>query len=73
MRFPHGQEIIVASFELKFKQWGWIKVYLIKIYFDCRSDRTSELTIMSRKGDESRMTILGCWMSDGLIEIENAM
>lgn len=23
MRFPNGQEIIVASFELKFRQWKW--------------------------------------------------
>lgn len=49
MRFPHGQEIIVASFELKFKQWRWKKVDLIRMYFDCRSDRTSELTICQEK------------------------
>lgn len=28
MRFPHGQKIIVESFELKFKQWRWKKVIL---------------------------------------------
>lgn len=32
MRFPNGQEIIVASFELKFSQWKWGKKW---IYSGC--------------------------------------